>query len=840
MGINKSSNLLPTGAMLLARKKQQSNFNYLRIVLLILLALILTGCVTLSDPEESQEFNQHTVGIIDPTLSVGQSFISRRPFLNGITLWVEALPDNEPQTQSHLTIDLYYSPGDQTPIFTTQIPSHTIGEVAPIKIDIPPQSGTPGQAYYLSISTNQGSYNIKGRNEDAYSRGQAYISGSPVETDIAFYLSYEYNQDSILQDIINWSSHIWIIIPLGAILILPGWLLIESSPFRKKYNLVEKIAMSTGISLAVIPVVMLWTSTVGIRWNRTSVIIVYSILAVLLVFLLSKRYLNSKKSSNEINAQGANDDSVSHNNLRIEYLVLFGIFLIALTVRLAMVRDLATPAWVDSVHHSLITQVISITGGYPDTYAPFLSFDPEYYHPGFHSQAATFQWLSGLLTSDALLVFGQVLNAMSVFAVYLLTTTLTKNRIAALFAALITGLFTPMPAYYTSWGRYTQLSALLILPACMVLFHQAMNALEKRNRWICILLNGVITGGLFLVHYRVAAFYICFLVAYFLSRVLFNPKETLKIGKKFIFVLLSSGIVTIFMILPWLLPTIKDIILPRLLPRGATEVKFFSDFSWRYLTTALGIEALVLAGLGIIWGLIQRMRFIITLLLWVGLLFILANLDALKLPGGGFVNNTSVEIALFIPISILGGYFISQLVSAWRDVFPERIQIVFNVSLLLIGLTVALYAARSLLPILNPITFLSRQPDRLGITWVQENIPIEEKVLINPFLWGYGLYAGHDGGFWITPLTGRVTMPPPVLYGLGSEEYRQNINDISQKIMNLGESPGELWDYLKENEIKYVFTGARGGLISPKALDESEYFTQRYNQDGVWIFEVLP
>ena len=36
------------------------------------------------------------------------------------------------------------------------------------------------------------------------------------------------------------------------------------------------------------------------------------------------------------------------------------------------------------------------------------------------------------------------------------------GRIGGLAAALIVGVFTPMPAYYTSWGRYTQLAALLI------------------------------------------------------------------------------------------------------------------------------------------------------------------------------------------------------------------------------------------------------------------------------------------------------------------------------------------------------------------------------------------
>jgi hypothetical protein len=112
-----------------------------------------------------------------------------------------------------------------------------------------------------------------------------------------------------------------------------------------------------------------------------------------------------------------------------------------------MARDLSAPAWVDSIHHAAITRLILEKGGYPSTYAPYIDIDATEYHAGFHSVLASFQWLSGLDSPEAMLLLGQVLNALIVFAVYLLAVALTHHRSAGLGAAAIAGLFTPMPAY---------------------------------------------------------------------------------------------------------------------------------------------------------------------------------------------------------------------------------------------------------------------------------------------------------------------------------------------------------------------------------------------------------
>jgi hypothetical protein len=61
----------------------------------------------------------------------------------------------------------------------------------------------------------------------------------------------------------------------------------------------------------------------------------------------------------------------------------------------AMTRDLAAPAWVDSVHHALLTRLIGEQGAFPVSYAPYVQANTSSYHPGFHTLLAFFGWLSG-------------------------------------------------------------------------------------------------------------------------------------------------------------------------------------------------------------------------------------------------------------------------------------------------------------------------------------------------------------------------------------------------------------------------------------------------------------
>ena len=58
------------------------------IILPSLILILLSSCVSLIDPESSQEINSKIIGTIEPGNHVGQTFISRRPRFNGLKLWL--------------------------------------------------------------------------------------------------------------------------------------------------------------------------------------------------------------------------------------------------------------------------------------------------------------------------------------------------------------------------------------------------------------------------------------------------------------------------------------------------------------------------------------------------------------------------------------------------------------------------------------------------------------------------------------------------------------------------------------------------------------------------------
>jgi hypothetical protein len=529
-----------------------------------------------------------------------------------------------------------------------------------------------------------------------------------------------------------------------------------------------------------------------------------------------------------------------------------------------MTRDLAAPPWVDSVHHGMITRLILETGSYPASYLPYLDIDGARYHAGFHSLLATFLWLSGLGMQQGMLLFGQVLNALIVFPVYLLTVKLTSVRHAGLFAAIIAGLFTPMPAYYTSWGRYTQLVSLLALPGAFWLIQAGREKWSRegfRAAWKTLLLAGIACAGIFLTHYRVAAFLACLLVADFiiafgsdlLRKAIARMRHTVITGdaygpQKYILSVVVTAALALFLVLPWLPDTFSSLFIPKLTLWQGDHGEVFSGFAWSFLTTAWGKVSLYLAAFGLGWGILRKHRITFVIAAWSGLMFLIANLEPLGLPGGGFVTSLSVAITLFMPISVAGGFFIGDLytlvrdgLESWSEHLPTWLPVVYRFIWVIATVIAMLAAGRALLPILRPVTFLARQADAAGLDWMAENTPAKAVTLINPTGWGYGLYQGQDGGYWLTPVSGRRTVPPPVLYGLDNNVERiRAMNRLVQSVIEHANDPAVLQAMLHENGINYIFLGARGGLLSPRLLNESGLFSLLFSQDGVWIFGVKP
>lgn len=659
-------------------------------------------------------------------------------------------------------------------------------------------------------------------------------------------------------------------------------------------------SLALGLSLAVLPVLLTWTTALGLHWTRQSAWFAAGALAALAIWRAwAKRPASAGLPLPKISTAS---------------LALLGIFAVTIFARFVMVRDLAAPPWVDSIHHGVITRLLLDQGAFPASYAPYLEIDTARYHAGFHAGLAFFIWLSGLEMHSAMLIYGQVLNALIVFPAYLLTVQLTGSRRAGLFAALIAGLFTPMPAYYTSWGRYTQLAGLIILPAAFALCRLPQpQAALKLWRPVQIFLAAIACAGLFLTHYRVAAFLACLLAADWLVAAL--PALALRLNtsrlrlpaqpdngspgkgsplRALAQLLLTAGL-SLLLVLPWLPETFATLFIPKLSLWQGGNPEPFSGFAWSFLDTAWGKPAMALAALGLILGVVQRQSHPWVLALWAGLMLLLANLEPLGLPGGGFVTTLSVTISAFLPIAVAGGAFLDGVYNAGASLFSRLAHIVSRkipspeeepaparhgeeahaseagaateaipgVSPSRAGLSqvspgspprqnnwlyaacwtaaaliAALFAARAQVTLLRPVTFLARQADFTAIRWAAANLPAGATALVNPAGWGYGLFQGEDGGYWLSPLAGIQTLPPPVIYGLDNNLERVGqVNSLVQAALDAAADPPALHRLLQENDIAYIFIGAKGGAFPASRLLESGLFQVLYHQDGAWIFQ---
>lgn len=830
----------------------------------VLALFFISGCVSLYDPEASQEYRADVVASVRPGQDLGQTLAARRPNLTSIYLWLR-LENSQYDPQDVLHLELYANPADDQPAATASVPYASIAEDFPVQVPISPKNRLPNQPYYLVLKTSAGPVQVFGRNEDAYPPGQLYIQKSPQPADMGFRLYYGYNLTGLLEDLNLAVRYSWLLFPLLLVLWLPGQVLYnlifpcQDSAQEQPFDWGSRAAIIVALSLAIIPLAMLWSTTLNIQWSRWGVF--SACLALFVAWQWQSRRWIRQLDMRTILAQ------VSKHPHEI---ALTAIFLLSLGVRLVMVRDLAAPVWVDSVHHAIITRLIADEGVIPAAYSPYIDSSSATYHPGLHATLAVFFWLSNLPLQNSILIFCQVLNALSIFAVYLFTLTIFENRTAAVLAALVTGLITPMPAYYTSWGRYTQLAGLLILPAALALikYVQKKWAVSRRNIYKIIFGAGMLAGGLFLTHYRVAVFLACIFLAETvieftragcralaqLTRSLalrFLPsqpeREPASPGRsalpglrQHLLSWLAAGLSAILLALPWLQKVLLD---PRLSSTGVpqTAPAPFADFSWGYLTSALGSYSLALAGAGLLLAIWLLRWQALTLVLWVGGMFLAANLGALRLPGSGFINNTSVEITLFMPISALAGFAVSR-VSAWLDhLAPIPWRAYLRFIFVLISITAALLGARFITPILNPVTMLFRQADLPAMSWIQDHIPENETIAINAFSWGYGIYAGSDGGYWISPLTKRKTMPPSILYALsGSGERITYTTETSRKILEISNDPQALHTYLKSQGINYIYLGARGGMFSPNQFNKNPQYELVYSNQGVYIYYLLP
>lgn len=613
------------------------------------------------------------------------------------------------------------------------------------------------------------------------------------------------------------------------IFLAPGYALLTLLSPKALSDLSEQLILSAGLSVALAPLLFLFASLTGLRLGTGSVVLVVVIAAGYCIL----RSVYSLRLGTRRSTQYA----ICSSHYLVPSLLLL-ITLLSLVARLLIVRDLAVPMWGDSVHHTLIAQLLVDHGGLFTSWEPYLPLRTFTYHYGFHSLVALFHWLTGVPILRSVILVGQLLNTLAPLMAYPLTVRLGGGRWAGVLAVLLGSLWSPMPMTYVNWGRYTQLAGMLLLAASATLTVEVIR--RERWSWRWGLLTAIALAGLALSHYRVAMMYATFLLAclglwtYTAWRRTRTPwTPWLRVG--------GFGLMAGILVSPWLVRVWHGL-LPRMLAGlvvGGPEMAYFrtgynlvGDL-FAYIPPYL----LVLAGLGAAWGLARRQWGAIVVTAWVFLLVLLANPYLVGLPGTGVVNNFAVLIALYLPLSVLAG----QALGVLADRVASRVR--GGQVLAIAVLVAALVGASQRFGDLDYRYRLVTAEDLQAMSWIRENTPPDAKFLVNGFFaFGGGTVVGSDAGWWIPYLTGRRNTVPPAVYGMEQPrepDYPAQVAAFYRQLMAHPLDSPQALQLLASEGVTHVYIGAVGGeLLDPQVLEKSSGYRTVYQKGGVWIFEV--
>lgn len=609
------------------------------------------------------------------------------------------------------------------------------------------------------------------------------------------------------------------IIASGLIFLLPGYATLSALHPRLDLDVPQRLMVSTGLSVAVLPLLLFGSSLLGIKLGPLSVALLFLFLGMVSIWRLRGELLN-KSSWKRFRAQ---IDAI--------YLLLLLIFALGLLVRFLMVRDLVVPMWGDSYHHTMISQLLVDNGGLFSSWEPYAPLRSFTYHFGFHSLVAFYHWLTGVSVIESVIVVGQLLNALSIPLAYLLTERLTQERWAGLIAALITGLLSPMPLYYVNWGRYTQLAGQVILPVAMIFLIDSLEGERWSLRsWI---LATVALAGLILTHYLVVVYYVAFALVYLVWNLVADRRSGGLILFRMVAVAFGAALLTMLWLVNLALNLLPSYISPPVqFSQEYLNVYFAFPGVEPYINYALGGVAL----LGTALAFLRRERGGVLVVLWMAVLCLAANAYRSRLPGTGLVNYFGVLIAAYLPVSILVGLLFARLI---ETLGLERSK--GKVILVTLVLGAALVGTLHPLAHLDSSYLLVHPADAEALDWIAKNTPPSAKFLVNSFSASGegGVIVGSDAGWWIPLWTGRENSVPPINYMWEriEESDFDEIYALASIDLERIESPDTL-SVLERYGITHVYIGKQGGRMKPETFARSPVYREIYNKGGVAIFEI--
>jgi hypothetical protein len=468
-------------------------------------------------------------------------------------------------------------------------------------------------------------------------------------------------------------TEIKIVLIITIMLLIPGWAFLAVSGLWRRYKVLQRWFLSIGISVAFYPILFYTARTLlpNFRIGDTKLILMLILMAGVIFWFMR----NSWQEQFQIGELGG---------------LVLAVLGATLFTRLILAHQYPYPAWTDSLHHTLITNLVAINGKLPYNLFPYSQTSLDQYHLGMYALTGSLQLLADIPAHTALLWMTQALNGLCVIGVFLFLDR-KVSRLAGLVGMVVVGLLNFQPAWYFNWGRFTQVTSQAILLAAALITWETLEswAIEwsekKKDVLYLTLTSSILIAGVFLTHFKVAGYTLPLLSIIAIKTFVENIKNKKKVLRTFIGISLIIAI-SLILILPALIPafnvyyqkrTAEPISSENLENKSQDANPYYTTYSFKSLWNLATEEWLALVALGgIILGIwAKKLRSLtLVILIWIIFLFVEGYAYLLNIPLLAFTNMTGMMIMLYLPISLLAGIFVKTILDFFDSEAQGRLQ----------------------------------------------------------------------------------------------------------------------------------------------------------------------
>lgn len=199
--------------------------------------------------------------LLEPGHTVGQTFVARHGGLNGLELWLEP----ERGAKGILRLHLRADPRSPIDLAVVELPLEAVTVPRFYRFSFPPDNRSHGMYRYAFLELEgKGAVRVGAAPGDAYIDGAAYRDHEPLDVQLAFRLTYDLKGIAIelAQAVL---AGVGFLSLSALIYLIPGYVLLAWFWTGGSLSWPDRIGLAVGISLALYPLLLLWTDFVGVR-----------------------------------------------------------------------------------------------------------------------------------------------------------------------------------------------------------------------------------------------------------------------------------------------------------------------------------------------------------------------------------------------------------------------------------------------------------------------------------------------------------------------------------------------------------------------------------------------